>query len=200
MAPNATISPETIAPNATDAPCACQPSEYTITFDFAAVCDDKTIDVSVPGIAESICVVDSPIVGTKVTDPIPVTVSSILIAELDQDLQDLKQENFTGVFVNGDQVSYTSYTVEESGNISASDVPRGLQVTVFALNAAGEALVNRFVILYTNNCTDYPVLQEGMQIGWVVFVSTTARVLVDDKSEGFYFKGNTNRLLDIIML
>ena len=70
--------------------CACQPTSYTFTLDFALSCDDRSIMNGVNGVSEAVCVVQDEN-RMNVNDPVPVIVSNILISELDQSLEILKQ-------------------------------------------------------------------------------------------------------------
>jgi hypothetical protein len=154
--------------------CACQPGIYNITLDFGLECNDKDINEFLPGINSSACQVTSDAFPPPLTidDPFPVSVSNILISELDFDLQTIiKQENFTGTFVNGDQLNYTSFIEEDPAAVNLTTLPHGLIVILTGVNAAGVELQNTYVIEYTNNCSTYPVLDDDNQIGWTIVVS-----------------------------
>jgi hypothetical protein len=151
--------------------CACQPSQYTMILNFALECDDKDIDESVvAGVQETACVVEGTVKDMDLTDPFPVLVRNITITELDQELQPVKQDRLSGEFLDGAEISYTSFTAAEPGRVDPTSLPAGLQVELTGSNAGGELLKNIYVILFNQNCSIYPVLTDGMQIGWTVFV------------------------------
>jgi hypothetical protein len=90
------------------------------------------------------------------------------ILELAQDFTVLAQENVTGGFEDGNSFSYTSI-IGDTGN--AIEVPRVLQLNIFAVNAENQPIVNFFAISFTNDCGFYPVLSEGNSAGWIELVS-----------------------------
>jgi hypothetical protein len=148
--------------------CACQPGSYDIALDFAMVCDDKNI-VEGPGITEVACVVEPP----NVDDPVIVEASEIQIVELDQNLEFIEESQITitDTFVNGDTVTYESFIASDPGSLLPSSIPAGLQLSVNGVNADGIELTNLWVVLFTNDCDSYPVIENGEQIGWTIFVS-----------------------------
>ena len=76
-----------------------------------------------------------------------------------------------GPFDNG-TVMFTSILGEgNADDFTNVTLPRGLQMSVTGENAAGVTIINTWVILYENDCTTFPVLTDGNQIGWTVFVS-----------------------------
>lgn len=154
--------------------CACQPSSYTITLDFGLECDDSDITTGLPGIEGAACLLRTTtgVAGEIPEDPFPLSVISIEITELDQVNEPINQVNYTEIFLDGGSIVFDSVTLTDSAVL-----PRTFQAILVGANAAGEELVNTIVILFTQSCTDYPVLTDGMQIGWLVFVS--ARNAVD---------------------
>lgn len=147
--------------------CACQPSTYTFTLKFSLQCADRDIQKGNTGIADASCV--DP--GIQVTDPFPVNVTNIVITELDHNLQTLKQDNLTVSYVDGDQFNYTSFLADDLAAVNSTTIPSGLVMMLNGVNAEGAALSSTWAIVYTNNCSDYPVLKDNNQIGWTVFVS-----------------------------
>jgi len=144
--------------------CACQSGSYNIVLDFDLECDDSDIEGS--GISESACTVEPP----NVDDPFVVEASNILISELDQTLQPVKETNLTGTYLDGDMVTYDSIIADDPSSLTPVSIPRGLQVSVTGVNADGTTLTNVWVILFTNDCGTYPVIESEMQIGWTLFV------------------------------
>jgi len=140
--------------------CACQPSSYDIVLDFDLGCDNT--NVQGPGIEETACIVDPPIVEA----------SQIQIAELDQGLEVIEESKviLTDTFLNGDKVTYKSIIADDAGSLTPSSIPGGLQISVTGVNADGTELTNAWVVLFTNDCDSFPVIESGMQIGWTIFV------------------------------
>jgi hypothetical protein len=153
---NATFAP---GPETTDT-CACQPQKYEFTLDFAITCSNS-LTVG-PGIDQVGCVVEPIDEG----DQIPVNVTSIEIAEVDQKLQDLNPVIFEGEYENGFAFEYTSAI---AGGVTVP--PKGIKMIITGTNLDGVELVNTWLILFTNDCENYPVLTDGSQIGWTVLVS-----------------------------
>ena len=152
--------------------CACQPGALTFTFDYALTCEDRTIVTGAPGIDETECIVSSR-GDLTVSDPVPVSIESIVIFELDasNDLNILSVTNMTGPFASGDEIKYESFAVSNTDEVVAGQIPRVLQVTLQGFNAAGDDLTQSYVIVYTNECSVYPVLTAGSTIGWTSLVS-----------------------------
>jgi hypothetical protein len=51
-------------------------------------------------------------------------------------------------------------------------IPKGLQITLAGRNAEEQDLVDFWLIIFDNECGVFPVVLEGQQIGWTIFVST----------------------------
>jgi len=126
-------------------------------------CADSTVEG--PGIDEIACTVEPP----NVDDPFVVEVSDIVITELDQDLRPIKEETMTGTFEDGEVLTYES-NIADPEAITPTNIPGGLQISLTGVNAAGTELKNIWVVLFTNDCENYPVIESQMQIGWTVFV------------------------------
>jgi len=149
--------------------CACQPSVYEIVLDFDSTCGNSNV-VRGPGIKETACTVEPP----NADDMVIVEATTILISELDPDLQIIQQVNLTGTFENGDKATYESITAQDAGSLTPDTIPAGLQISVIGVNAEGTELINLWVVLFTNDCESYPVIESEMQIGWTVFVRILA--------------------------
>ena len=147
--------------------CACSPSRYTFTLDFSLSCPPVNVTRN-GGISATFCQV-SPFGDEfhNITDLVPAEVMYVDVLELGQAFEVLSQQNITGSFMDGDQFDYTSI-VEEEDNL---EIPKVIQLNIFAQNAAGEAIVNFFAISYSNVCDEYPSLVEGESAGWTHFVS-----------------------------
>jgi hypothetical protein len=149
--------------------CACQPSFYTLTLDFGLTCQDETI--SGPGIVEPPACFTRPDGPEDVDDKVPVTVGSIQIIELDQRLQAVNQQVELGNFSDGSSINFTSIIATGADTLTTTSLPRAMQLLITGENAAGQSLVNTFLLRYSNNCSVYPVLLNDQNNGWIVFVS-----------------------------
>lgn len=152
--------------------CACQPSVITFKLNFTLECSES--DVGGPGIVETACNI-----GTRedrnVTDKVPTQISTVQVYELaGPDLSVVGGTTFTDGYLDGDDITYTSIVATKPDTIDDSNLPRGFQVVITGLNADEVTLVNQWAITYTNDCGIFPLLTVGEQIGWSVFVRTTA--------------------------
>ena len=151
--------------------CGCQPATYTFTFDFALTCDDNNVEGG-PGINATACLTE---VRGKDEVPdeelIPVTVQTVQIFELDQNLQVFAQTVRTGTFVDGSNFTYTSIISTITDLEDVASLPRGLQLVITGLNNKEEATVQTYIITYLNECGIFPILTEGQTSGWTIFVS-----------------------------
>jgi hypothetical protein len=146
--------------------CACQPSVYTMTLSLGQTCENSNIESA--GVEDTGCVIEP-------VGQVPVSISNISIAELDQRLETIGEETvLTGPFLDGATFDFTSFTVQTSEELTVATLPRVFQTRLIGTTEAGEEVSNTNVILFTNNCSVYPVLTEGMQVGWIVFVSFVA--------------------------
>lgn len=151
--------------------CGCQPATYTFTFDFGLTCADS--NVAGPGINATACLTE--IRGEEEVPPedlIPISVSTVQIFELDQNLQVFSQTVRTGDFVSGSNFTYTSIISTISDLTNVQSLPRGLQLVITGLNNKEESTVQTYIITYTNNCGLFPILTEGQTQGWTIFVSS----------------------------
>lgn len=108
-----------------------------------------------------------------VTDLKPVSVQSIQIVELNQRLQVVVQESISGTFGDGDSFEYVSIVSTPEAITDPVDLPRAIQLNIIGVNAEDQALINIFIITFTNDCGTYPALDNGASAGWVVLVSLT---------------------------
>jgi hypothetical protein len=155
-------SHQTALTNAQTQPCACTPSVYNFTFNFALACSQTSILVN-PAVTDVQCTT-SPDVAV---DPATAEAFSIQFTELDQNLQPLNSVNLNAPFFNGGSVVYESYiaNAQEQGK-----VPRSLEVTIMARDATTPTILQTLLLQYSNSCTLYPVISTGQQIGWTVLV------------------------------
>jgi hypothetical protein len=152
--------------------CACSPSTYDFVFDFNLFCPPVNITVG-DGVQETSCSV-TPFDDPNVIDLIPVSVQSIDILELGQDLSAIVQKNIVGSFVNGDSFRYEANLPDQM--TSPNDIPRAIQININGLNVNDDAIINVAIITFTNDCGTYPVLFHGQSIGWYFFVSISDTV------------------------
>ena len=99
------------------------------------------------------------------------------ILELAQDFTVLSQQNVTGDFVDGESFTYTSILSDQVPDDSV-EIPKVLQLNIFATNEEGQPIINFFAIAFTNNCDGYPVFEQGNTAGWLRFVSTRTTTML----------------------
>jgi hypothetical protein len=150
--------------------CGCQPQTYNFTLDFGLTCDDS--NVAGPGINETACLTE--IRGQDVVpdeDLVPVTVQTIQIFELDQNLIVFSQTVRSGNFVNGSNFNYTSIISTVTDLEDVESLPRGLQLVMTGVNRKEQPTTQTWIITYFNDCGIFPILDEGEREGWTIFVS-----------------------------
>jgi len=147
--------------------CACSPSTYEFTLDFDLSCPPMNITES-NAIGETSCVT-TPFGDPNTADLVPVAVQSIDILELGPGLGVLVQENIAGIFLSGDSFVYTSIAAPQADIESPVEIPRAIQVNIVGLNQFNEALINVYIITFTNDCNAFPLLSEGQSAGWTYF-------------------------------
>ena len=115
----------------------------------------------------------SPFTVAEVADLVPVSVQTVEVLELNQNLQVWSQELIEPEqeFLDGDTFSYTSYAAIPGDIVNPEDLPRAIQLNINGRNQFGEEIINVYLITFTNNCGAYPVLFEGQWAGWTRFVS-----------------------------
>jgi hypothetical protein len=89
------------------------------------------------------------------------------VLELGQDLNVIDHTNFTRTFVNGDSFTYTSILADQE----EEELPRVLQLNIVGINSQNQPVVNFYAIVFTNDCSAYPVISPGNSAGWTLFVS-----------------------------
>lgn len=167
--------------------CACFPSVYTFILNFDQACNETSIPGA--GIDRTDCFVSAstpPGSGGDPTDEVPVAVSNVDILELGQNLRVIASTRVTGDFRSGDDFSYASVLSTPEGVAMAEEqgiFPGGLQLNIQGRNALDEFITNVWVIVFSNDCGLFPVIEEGDQIGWTTFVSVVAVVAAFDPSD-----------------
>lgn len=152
--------------------CACQPSVYTFTFNFSAICNIGTVDG--PGVRGSDCFVRG--IGTNskyTTVAVPVQVTTVGVLELDRNMRMIAQTSHVQVYRDGDSFMYKSIagTPEGVATLTTGTVPGGLQLDIVGINQLEQPIANVWIIMFDNNCGFFPVLKIGDQIGWTILVS-----------------------------
>jgi hypothetical protein len=147
--------------------CACSPTVFQFTLSFSQSCEDNTLMSGSPGIQNVNCTILPSNADSE--NLVPVRVSSIEVAEFDQNLDPLTEAAGNVDFANGAMFTYTTQSFIPEA-VNSTSVPRQLQMTLTGSNSADEQIVMRWTLTYSNSCDDYPVIIEGDQIGWTVFV------------------------------
>lgn len=147
--------------------CSCAPNSYEFTLDFALTCPPVNITLG-DAVAATTCMV-SPFGDPEVSDLVPISVSSVDVLELNQNLQVINQENIGADFLDGDTFSYISYAAIPGMTVNPVDLPRAIQLNIVGKNKDGDEIINVYLITFTNSCGAYPVLSEGQFAGWTRF-------------------------------
>lgn len=148
--------------------CGCQPAVYEVTLTFNASCADA--NVGGPGINETACIT-SPETEDNVTDFVPVLITNVQFLEQNSEFVTLQQIPINGDFRDGDIVTYTSVLAIQT-EFTEATMPRAFQMILRGINAIDQPIQVTWVITYDNDCGIFPILFEGQQMGWSVFVST----------------------------
>jgi len=86
-------------------------------------------------------------------------------SELGQNVRVMAVTDEVADYLDGSTFSFDP--VSKSGQ----EALRGVQFIAIGENAAGASLLLQAVVLFTNDCGIFPVLNDGDSLGWVVFVS-----------------------------
>ncbi len=149
--------------------CACSPRSYEFTLDFSLTCPPVNIAVG-DAIADTTCLI-SPFGALDVEDLTPVSVDSIDILELGQNLRVIAQTGIVQPLNDGDSFTYTSVVADPDSIGEVLQVPKGIQINIVGNNQNGDRIINAFLVTFTNECDKYPVFEEGESAGWAKFVS-----------------------------
>ena len=154
--------------------CACSPRSYEFTLDFNLTCPPVNIAVG-DAVDDTSCLI-SPFGALDVEDLVPVSVDSIDVLELGQNLRVIAQTDIDQTFSDGDSFTYTSVVADPSSIETVEQVPRALQINIVGNNQHGDRIINVFIVTFTNDCDKYPVFEEGQSAGWAKFVSNFPRI------------------------
>jgi hypothetical protein len=146
--------------------CICSPSAYVMQLNFSSNCENDSLVGE--GILTSDCAID-PFQNPNVTDEVPVSVSSIDLLELDVDLGLLTQSSRFGSFNDGDIIQFVSVSGDPSV-LNETYYPKALQISMTGNNVAGDTLYFAGLIIYSTDCNQFPLIEEGSSIGWVTLV------------------------------
>lgn len=155
---------------ATGQGCACSPASYEFTFDMSLTC--PPVDISPNGVKSTYCAISQyggP--DDTITDLVPVEVYDIQILEILNNSTLIQNIDSNGSYFDGDSFTFSSIVQRYSG---VGDVPRVLQFNIYAQNTEGQPIINILAIEFTNDCTVYPVLEEGSSAGWLSFTKLEA--------------------------
>jgi len=86
--------------------------------------------------------------------------------ELDENEGTLTEDTIAGAFNDGDTIEFTSVVATD---VTSTEIPVFIELSIFALNAAGETIKNLVSVLFTNVCGESTLI-EGGSIGWARFV------------------------------
>ena len=154
--------------------CACQPGIYTFQLNFTSLCVDSTVRGN-PGVVGADCFQRGVGVDAEsINDTVPIQINTIQILELDADQAALAQTPYDNTYQNGDTFVYTSPLLasqQDIDDLTPDTVPRGLQMNLQGINQEEQPITNVWIILFNNNCSFYPVLNIGDNIGWTTLVS-----------------------------
>ena len=149
--------------------CACSPPTYEFTLNFDKNCENTRLPL--PGIDEFECIIQPFETGATI-DLRPVQVETTDFIEYDQASGRLTESSLFDPLQNGDTFTFTSFSADPDA-VAVPTVPRAVQITMLAQNAAGQPLLMTWLISFTNACAFYPVIEAGDSIGWTEFVSGT---------------------------
>ena len=157
--------------------CACQPSVYTFTFNFSAICDISMIEG--PGVLDADCFARGFSIGPEITnDTVPVQITTISVMELSRNRDVLSQTPYVGEYRNGDSFTYTALlsTPDNTTDLTPDSIPGGLQLDMVGVNQIEQPITNVWIVLFDSNCGIFPILNVGDEIGWTILVSCYHRI------------------------
>ena len=148
--------------------CSCSPMSFTFRLDFNRTCDNNLLIGKTRGIDRSFCRTDDVVEGNDTqSPPAVIELSSILILELDESLQVIKQyfRDSLGL-VDGQALTYGSILATGTGGGTVA----AIQMALTGATADGTEIQSQFILTYTNLCS-IDVFREGDAISWLVVVS-----------------------------
>ena len=138
--------------------CACSPTRYSLELDLELTCDDSNIQSPTVGVESTFCFVASQ------TSERPMEITDVTMIEVDEDFEVINQQSQQGRFVSGDILEFETIALR---NNSLPILPRAVQFSMSGINVEGDKIDQTWIIQYTNDCGEYPVLMGvNEQIGW----------------------------------
>ena len=151
--------------------CSCSPGIYEFKLDFGLTC--PPVNITIGSAVEATSCLTSPFGNPNVDNLVPVSVESIDVLELGQNLRVVAQTNIKGELIDGDSFTYSAFSANPDSITTPEEVPRALQLNMVGINSESEKIISVFIITFTNGCGSYPVFEEGQSAGWTRFVSNT---------------------------
>ena len=156
--------------------CFCAPLVYRWTLDFSKTCDFSSVGASGDiiginvgeefGVRDANCEVDvESDDSSRVDSNVPVTVTRVIIQELDDASLKLKEISFGQTLGDGAMIEYSSAKI-----LPGSVNPEALLAIIYARNAYGEEISLQWIVRFSNLCEVLP-FKDGDNLGWMVFVS-----------------------------
>jgi hypothetical protein len=175
--------------------CFCQPTVYEFTIDLSLSCNVSSMNntVLLPGINETSCItmgdVNASAAAHDENNEIRVTkVTYITIAEYNFEGETTGVASYTDELRHGDSIQYTSSIVPSitDEDWTMSNITHTFTLTMLGYTDNDERITNSWFIDFTNDCQSYPVISNGLSIGWTTLVSkyTTPPIVIVDF---FYF-------------
>ena len=150
--------------------CACSPATYTFQVRFDLTCPGNIQADN--GILQTDCQLQNQEQPGDNEDFVPVFVSQITLFELGAEQQVIASQLYTGDFINGSTIVYTS-VVGTDPNLNEQNITQGFQSTLLGRNAAEIGIENTWIILFTNECGVFPLFTVGDRIGWLELIDFT---------------------------
>jgi hypothetical protein len=155
--------------------CACQPRVYTFELNFTSLCPDTNI-LENPGILDVDCFQRGVGVNADlINDTIPTQINNINVLELGSEREPISITPYPRMFSDGSTFEYTSPilgSIADLTNLTVDSFPAGLQIDLTGINREEQPITNVWIIMFTNDCDFYPVLDIGDNIGWTTLVRT----------------------------
>ncbi|KAL7565202.1 hypothetical protein ACA910_016544 [Epithemia clementina (nom. ined.)] len=150
----------TQAPSTPPGECACQPAEYVFELDFTAPCPEVNPFDS-EGVADATCTVTAASDDTTFDE-----ITSVIVAEYDQNGDQVNPVAFDGPFLDGAVLAYQSII---ASNADLVTLPRSIRVNLRGANAGGLAVSAQWEVTFTNSCDVYPVIVGGeVTVGTII--------------------------------
>jgi len=141
--------------------CACQPSQFVLSLDFAATCADTTFDASM----------------YSCRDPVAsfASVHQITLLEYNKDYALIRDGIVVqGLWGSGDTVEFATVTAETESITDPTQLPAHWELYIDGLTADGVATSKLWSLHFTQECDAYPLVQPNDVLGLTQFTETTA--------------------------